>query len=230
MNNKNRILIVEDEDYIRKFIKINLERENFEVIEASSGEEALEKIRKINLDVAVLDVMLPGIDGFQVCKTLREKDDKTGIIMLTARGQDIDKINGLKSGADDYLVKPFNPLELILRIKAILRRMEKTKDISEIINYGIFKLDGYSKKIFKNNSEIEMTPTEYSIMELFINNPGKAFSRDDILNNVWGYDFVGDAKIVDVNIRRIRTKIEDDPAAPVYIETVWGVGYRFKKI
>ncbi|SKA92700.1 DNA-binding response regulator, OmpR family, contains REC and winged-helix (wHTH) domain [Caloramator quimbayensis] len=223
-----KILVVEDEATIRKFIKINLERENFKVTEAASGEEALDKIQEFDIDVAVLDVMLPKIDGFEVCRILRKKNPKIGIIILTARGQDIDKITGLECGADDYMVKPFNPIELILRIKAILRRMDEKFDEEEIITYGPFRIESYSKKVYKNDIEIEMTPTEYSIIKLFMQNPNKAFSRDEILNKVWGYDFIGDTKIVDVNIRRIRTKIEDNPAEPHYIETVWGIGYRFK--
>lgn len=229
MSDKYKVLVVEDEDSIRKFIKINLERENFQVIEATSGEEALERINDFNIDVLVLDVMLPKINGFEVCKNIREKYPKIGIIILTALGQDSDKITGLGCGADDYMIKPFNPIELVLRIKAVLRRLDK--DSSEnILSYGPFKIDNYSRKVFKNDKEIEMTPTEFLIIKLFINNIGKAFTRDEILNQVWGYDFMGDTKIVDVNIRRIRTKIEDDPAKPFYIETVWGVGYRWKKI
>ncbi len=225
----NKILLVEDEEHIRKFIKINLERDGFSVREADSGEKGLEIIRQENIDVVVLDIMLPGIDGFEVCKVLRKEFPRVGVIMLTAKSQDIDKIMGLEYGTDDYMVKPFNPLELVLRVKSLLRRMETiTVGQVDIIEDGPFKINKYSRRFYKNNKDVELTPTEYSIMKLFIENPGKAFTRDEILNTVWGYDFVGDPKIVDVNIRRLRSKIETSPSNPNYIETVWGVGYRWK--
>ena len=183
--------------------------------------------------MAILDVMLPGIDGFQVCSILRNEYPKIGIIMLTAKGQDMDKIMGLEYGADDYIVKPFNPLEVVLRVKAILRRMgtkdEKiNKDENKIIS-GPFIIDLYSQKLLKNEVEIDVTPKEYMLMKLFIENPNKAFTRDELLNLIWGYDFFGDSKIIDVNIRRLRAKIEDDSSSPKYIETVWGLGYRWKE-
>ncbi len=225
----NKILLVEDEEHIRKFIKVNLERENFIVREADSGEKGLEIIRGENIDVVVLDIMLPGIDGFEVCKILRKEFPRVGIIMLTAKSQDIDKIMGLEYGTDDYMVKPFNPMELVLRVKSLLRRMETpTECHTNIIEDGPFKIDKYSRRFHKNDKNIELTPTEYSIIKLFIENPGKAFTRDEILNAVWGYDFVGEPKIVDVNIRRLRSKIEADSGNPDYIETVWGVGYRWR--
>lgn len=230
MENRVKILIVEDEESIRKFVKINLEREGFLAIEAETGEKALEIANTNDIDVVILDIMLPGIDGYQVCKELRSKYSDIGIIMLTAKSQDIDKILGLEYGTDDYMVKPFNPLELILRIKSLLRRMglnsAKTKDI---ISHGPFKIDKYSRQFYKNDVRIELTPTEFSIIKYFMENPGKAFTRDEILNLIWGYDFVGGTKIVDVNIRRLRAKIEDDSKKPYYIETVWGVGYRLRK-
>jgi len=149
--------------------------------------------------------------------------------MLTAKSQDIDKIMGLEYGTDDYMVKPFNPIELVLRVKSLLRRMDSSKEENQNMIVDIpFRIDKYSRKFYKENKEIELTPTEYSIIKLFIENPGKAFNRDEILNLVWGYDFVGDSKIVDVNVRRLRSKIEDDPSDPYYIETVWGVGYRWR--
>jgi DNA-binding response OmpR family regulator len=225
----NSILIVEDEDSIRKFVKINLDRAGFIVKEASTGEEAIEIARKEKIDIVVLDIMLPGIDGYQVCKILRSEFPKLGIIMLTAKSQDIDKILGLEYGTDDYMTKPFNPMELILRIKSLARRMEKVEvDNQQILTYPPFKIDVYSRKFYKDDVEMELTPTEFSIAKLFLENPGKAFKRDEILNIVWGYDFVGDSKIVDVNIRRLRAKIEEDPSKPYYIETVWGIGYRWR--
>ncbi|MBZ2174502.1 response regulator transcription factor [Schnuerera sp. xch1] len=229
MDLKRKILIVEDEEPIRKLIKINLEREKFIVTEAETGEKALEIAQTGDIDVVILDIMLPGIDGFEVCKKLRNKFSTIGIIMLTAKSQDVDKIMGLEYGTDDYMVKPFNPMELILRIKSLLRRMDSAKeDNKDVIVDDPFKIDKYSRKFYKNNKHIELTPTEYSIMKLFIENPGKAFSRDEILNLIWGYDFIGDTKIVDVNIRRLRSKIETDSKNPYYIETVWGVGYRWR--
>ena len=223
-----KILLVEDEDSIRGFLKINLERNNFQVIEAGSGEEGLELASIEKPDLAILDVMLPGIDGFQVCNELRNRYKDMGIVMLTAKGQDIDRIMGLEYGADDYILKPFNPLEVVLRIKAILRRMDNNKqDKSNIIEQGRFTIDLYSQKLLKDGEEVDVTPKEYLIMKLFIEHPNKAFTRDELLNTVWGNNFFGDPKIIDVNIRRLRNKVEDDASNPKYIETVWGKGYRW---
>ncbi|MDY4078474.1 MAG: response regulator transcription factor [Clostridium sp.] len=228
-----KILLVEDEESIRGFIKINLIRNGFDVIEAGSGEEGISKALNEKPDMAILDVMLPGIDGFQVCSKLRNEYPKIGIIMLTAKGQDMDKIMGLEYGADDYIVKPFNPLEVVLRVKAILRRIEikddKINKDENKITSGPFVIDLYSQKLLKNGIEIDVTPKEYMLMKLFIENPNKAFTRDELLNLIWGYDFFGDSKIIDVNIRRLRAKIEDDSSSPKYIETVWGLGYRWKE-
>lgn len=223
------IIIVEDEEPIRKFIKINLDREGYIVHEASSGEEALIKVQEEHIDIAVLDVMLPGIDGFDVLKELRNKYPKMGIIMLTAKSQDTDKIMGLEYGSDDYMTKPFNPVELILRIKSLIRRLDFDKDNQNILELGPFKLDMTSREFYKNNEKIELTRTEFAIIDLFMSNPGKAFDRDKILDIIWGVDFSGDGKVVDVNIRRLRSKIEEDPSKPKYIETIWGVGYRWRE-
>lgn len=225
----DKVLLVEDEGSIRGFLKINFQRQGFEVVEADNGEDGLRLAYLEKPKFAILDVMLPGIDGFQVCQQLRKSFTNMGIIMLTAKGQDMDKIMGLEFGADDYLVKPFNPSELILRVKAISRRMEETEPINkDLIQSGPFKLDLYSQKLFKNSDQIDVTPKEYMLFRMFIENPGKAFSRDELLNLIWGYDFVGDPKIVDVNIRRLRAKIEDNSSSPKYIETVWGTGYRWR--
>ncbi|MFU7517634.1 response regulator transcription factor [Clostridium sp. HCS.1] len=222
----NKILLVEDEESIRGFLKINLQRSNFNVIEAETGERGIELAKKENPKIAILDVMLPGIDGFMVCNELRNNFPGMGIIMLTAKGQDMDKIMGLEYGADDYIVKPFNPLEVVLRVKALLRRLGE--EDREKLQLGPFIIDLYSQKLLKNNIEIDVTPKEYLLMKIFLENPNKAFSRDELLDLVWGKNYFGDAKIIDVNIRRLRAKIEDKPSEPNYIETVWGIGYRWK--
>lgn len=226
---KTKVLLVEDEESIRKFVKINLEREGYIIFEAGSGEEGIEVARRERPDIVVLDIMLPGIDGFEVCKTLRGEFPSLGIIMLTAKAEDYDKIMGLQYGTDDYLTKPFNPTELTLRIKSIERRLEpeEVKESNLIVDPP-FKIDSYSRKFYKDDAELELTPTEYQIIKIFMTNPGKAMTRDEILRLVWGDDFLGDSKIVDVNIRRLRSKIETNPAKPNYIETVWGTGYRWK--
>lgn len=224
-----KILICEDEISIRTFIKINLLRNSYMVIEAPNGEEAVMLAKTEKPDIALLDVMLPGIDGFQVLRELREMYPKMGIIMLTAKTQDKDKITGLAGGADDYLAKPFNPTELILRIQALSRRLKQDESNDDIVRSFVFELDKYGQTIKKNGKVLVLTPKEFMLMKIFIENPGKAFSRDDLLNLVWGYDFNGDPKIVDVNIRRVRAKIEDDSSNPNYIETIWGTGYKWKK-
>ena len=222
-----KILVVEDETAIRRFIKINLERQGLDVVDVESGEEALDAFLDFHPDIALLDVMLPGISGLDVAKRIRELDNNVGIIMLTAKSQDVDKILGLESGADDYMTKPFNPTELILRIKSLARRVE-TKDVPDTLEDDVFKLDQNTRQFFKNGVYVELTPTEFAIMDLFMRNPHKAFSRDELLDLIWGRDFVGDSKIIDVNIRRIRSKIEDDASEPEYINTVWGLGYRYR--
>lgn len=222
-----KILIIEDEESIRGFLKINLKRNGYEVIEADNGELGVKLALKEKPAIIILDIMLPGIDGFKVCKIIRNEDEKVGIIMLTAKSQDLDKIMGLEYGADDYIIKPFNPMELLLRIKALLRRISDYEEKKGIIQ-GKFKLDIYAKRIFKNNKEIDLTPKEYSIIKLFIENPNKAFSRDELMDLVWGEDYIGDPKIVDVNIRRLRSKIECSLLNEKFIETIWGFGYRWR--
>lgn len=226
-----KVLLIEDEVSIRKFVKINLEREGLEVFEASSGEEGLEVAKAEKPEIVLLDIMLPGIDGFEVCDRLRKLFPNLGIIMLTAKAEDYDKIMGLQSGTDDYLTKPFNPTELTLRIKSLERRLVKNVESergNRYIESGFFRIDAYGHKFYKKQEEIELTPTEHEIVKLFMMNANRALSRDEILNVVWGEEFLGDSKIVDVNIRRLRSKIEEDAAHPKYIETVWGVGYRWK--
>jgi two-component system, OmpR family, alkaline phosphatase synthesis response regulator PhoP len=227
----NKILIVEDEESIRGFLKINFKKHDFIVIEASSGEEGLIKAKDENPDVVLLDVMLPGINGFQVCEILRKEFVNIGIIMLTARGQDIDKIKGLENGADDYVLKPFNTIELILRTNSLLRRID-SKNVTtgeDTFNSGVFRFDIYSQRVYKEDKEILLTPKEYQLLKLFLEHQNKAFTRDELLDKIWGYDFLGDTKIVDVNIRRLRSKIEDKKSPAMYIETVWGTGYRWRK-
>lgn len=231
MNNK--ILILDNEDPIRQFMKINLDYQGYQTIEASSGEEALRLVDEEQPAVAILDIMLPGISGLEVCEKIRDKYPMTGIIMVSAKSQDIDKILGLEKGADDYIIKPFNPQELILRVKSLMRRVNLNpvstgnEDVKSLKD-GPFTLDIYSKTFYKDDIEIDVTPTEFTILEYFIKNKGKAMTRDEIMKETWGDNYSNDTKIVDVNIRRIRAKIEENPAKPEYIETVWGTGYRWK--
>lgn len=226
---KIRVMIVEDESSIRRFIAINLNRSGFDVLEVESGEKALEFFNIFIPAVVILDVMLPGMDGFEVCQRLRDIMPAVIIIMLTARSQDMDKIMGLEIGADDYMVKPFNPLELIARIRANLRKADNAKSMTDpCLLYMDLKLDTAAQRFYKGKAEIELTPTEFTIMKALMMYPDKAFSRDELLNTVWGKNYFGDMKTVDVHIRRIREKIEDDPSSPQFIETVWGVGYRLR--
>ena len=222
-----KILIVEDEESIRGFLKINLKRNGYEVIEVDNGEDGIKIAINEKPAIVILDVMLPGIDGFNVCKRIREEEKNIGIIMLTAKSQDIDKITGLEYGADDYIVKPFNPMELLLRIKAILRRIGDEEE-KRTIEQGRFKIDTYAKKVFKSDKEIDLTPKEYSIIKLFLENPETAFSRDELMDLIWGENYIADPKIVDVNIRRLRSKIESSSSKQGYIETIWGFGYRWR--
>ena len=224
-----KVLILEDEVSIRSFVVINLKRAGYEVVEAGTGEEALELL-KTNPDVgvAILDIMLPGIDGFEVCRSIRATDKKIGIIMLTARSQEMDKITGLMTGADDYMTKPFSPAELTARIDALYRRIDNDASSNQIeLKHGPFILNTRNRTLDKDSRLIKLTQVEYAIMKLFMQNPGRALSREDILAAVWGRDYDGELKIVDVNIRRLRIKIEDDTANPTYITTVWGFGYKW---
>ena len=221
-----KVLVLEDEPNIRSFVVINLKRAGYETIEAGDGEEALEQIRK-NPDtkVVLLDIMLPGeIDGFEVCRRIRAGNPQIGIIMLTARTQEMDKVTGLMTGADDYVTKPFSPAELTARVDALYRRAggETLRDKDEI-SQPPFLLNTRNRTLEKNGQRIKLTQVEYSIVKLFMDNPGKALSREEILEAVWGKDYIGELKIVDVNIRRLRIKLEDDPQNPTYVTTVWGV-------
>jgi DNA-binding response OmpR family regulator len=224
-----KVLVLEDELNIRSFIVINLKRAGYDVIEAEKGEEALRQLQlNPDIKVAILDIMLPDIDGFEVCRRIRANDSKIGIIMLTARTQEMDKITGLMTGADYYVTKPFSPAELTARVDALYRRVGgDEEDDSGEIRRGPFVLNTRNRTLEKNGKRIKLTQVEYTIMKMFMDNPGKALSREDILNTVWGRDYFSELKIVDVNIRRLRLKIEDDTANPIYITTVWGYGYKW---
>ncbi|MBQ8606283.1 MAG: response regulator transcription factor [Clostridia bacterium] len=229
-----KILVLEDEKSIRDFVVLNLSRAGYDIIEAETGEQALSLFdSNPDIDIALLDVMLPGIDGFEVCKTIRASNQKVGIIMLTAKVQENDKVTGLMNGADDYVAKPFSPLELIVRVDSLYRRVMMLKGVAaekpaDEIVYGPFKLNTKSRKLTKDDSKIELTQVEYQLIKLFMENSGDAFSREEIFKSIWGDSFAGDKhKIVDVNIRRLRIKIEDNASAPTYIQTVWGYGYRW---
>ena len=223
-----KVLIVEDEYAIRKFISINLKRNSFEVVEAASAEEALLLMESGMPDVAVLDIMLPGMNGYELCEKIREMDTRTAVIMLTAKGEDMDKVLGFEIGADDYIVKPFSPIELIARIKAILRRINAKNLDHEVLTTEDLKLDLTAQILYKNDKMMALTPQEFSLLKYFLNNPNIALSRDDILNHAWGEDYLGELKTVDVHVSRLRDKIENNPSIPKYILTVWGYGYRFQ--
>ncbi|MBR5233390.1 MAG: response regulator transcription factor [Clostridia bacterium] len=231
-----RVLIAEDEAVIRDFIVINLKRNGYEVVEAENGRVAIEKYDECNgdFDIALLDIMMPEVDGLEVCKYLRQKSSTIGIMMLTAKSQEMDKVTGLLVGADDYVIKPFSPSELMARIDAIYRRVslnkdveEKNKKTSDIMVSGEFTLNMRTRSLLKNDVPVELTQVEFQIMEYFMSNPGVSLSRLDILRYVWGDDYYGDEKVVDVNMRRLRLKVEDDSSNPEHIATVWGLGYKW---
>lgn len=224
-----KVLVLEDESSIRGFIVINLQRAGYEVIEAETGEEALEKLRE-NPDtrVCLLDIMLPGIDGFEVCRRIRMTNPQIGVIMLSARAQEMDKVTGLMTGADDYVTKPFSPVELTARVDALLRRSgEAAPSRSAEMLQPPFLLNTGNRTLDKDGRRIKLTQLEYSIVKLFMENRGKALSREEILDAIWGKGYFGELKIVDVNVRRLRLKIEDDAQEPKYIATVWGYGYKW---
>jgi two-component system, OmpR family, response regulator VicR len=229
MNVGKKVLVVDDEKLIVKGIRFSLEQDGMEVDCAYDGEEALEAAKKKEYDVILLDVMLPKITGFEVCQQIREFSTMP-IIMLTAKGDDMDKILGLEYGADDYITKPFNILEVKARIKAIMRRSaKKAADTqAKVIKFEDLKIDCESRRVYVSNKEVNLTAKEFDLLELLIFNPNKVYSRENLLNIVWGYDYPGDVRTVDVHIRRLREKIEDNPSEPKYIHTKWGVGYFFQ--
>ncbi|MBQ3031856.1 MAG: response regulator transcription factor [Anaerotignum sp.] len=225
-----QILVVDDEKLIVKGIKFSLEQDGMEVTPAYDGEEALQYIKEKNFDLVVLDVMLPKMDGLQVCRETREFS-QVPIIMVTAKGEDMDKIMGLEYGADDYITKPFNILELKARIKAILRRSVKKAsaetEVKNALKARDLELAYDSRRVFVNGREVNLTAKEFDLLELLMENPGKVYSRDKLLDTIWGFDYPGDARTVDVHVRRLREKIEENPSEPKYIFTKWGVGYYF---
>ena len=230
-NMATKVLVVDDEKLIVKGIRFSLEQEGMEVDSAYDGKEALEKAKEKEYDVILLDVMLPELNGFEVCQQIREFSD-VPIIMLTAKGDDMDKILGLDYGADDYMTKPFNILEVKARIKAIVRRNNRNKPKPEVktgvIEKGDLKIDTESRRVFINGVEKNLTAKEFDVLELLITNPNKVYSREKLLNIVWGYEYLGDVRTVDVHVRRLREKIEKNPKDPKYVQTKWGVGYYYQ--
>lgn len=234
-----KILVAEDEAAIREFIVINLKRNGYEVVDTENGKKALEAYYAEggDFDIVLLDIMMPGIDGLEVCKQIRQDNTNIGIIMLTAKTQEIDKITGLIMGADDYVTKPFSPSELMARVDALYRRVGVHKgellsipDPSEyMLNSGDFVLNLRSRTLTRRGEPIELTQVEFQIMEYFLLHPGQPLDRNDILDHVWGNKYVGEEKVVDVNVRRLRMKIEDDPSTPRHLTTVWGMGYKWIK-
>ena len=224
-----KVLIVDDEKLIVKGIKFSLEQDGYETDCAYDGEEALEMAKAKDYDIILLDLMLPKVDGYEVCQRIREFS-KTPIIMLTAKGDDMDKILGLEYGADDYMTKPFNILEVKARIKAVMRRSRKEETVKpkgETLSAGGLTLDLENRRTFKGNEEIPLTSKEFEIIRILMENPGKVYKRDDLLKAVWGDDFPGDERTVDVHVRRLREKIESDAGNPTYVHTRWGIGYYF---
>lgn len=229
-----RVLVVEDEASIREMVALNLKMAGWEVLEAPSAERALELMHKSEpCDAALLDIMLPGMDGLSLCETIRRDDNDIGIIIVSAKGQESDKIRGLSIGADDYITKPFSVSELVARLEALTRRIKrgasstKAAEEPEQLVSGPFVLDEKSRVLYKAGKPIDLTQVEFQIMELFFRHPATALVREKILEGVWGETYFGDVKIVDVNIRRLRMKIEDEPSNPQHILTVWGYGYRW---
>ncbi|MBO5936562.1 MAG: response regulator transcription factor [Clostridia bacterium] len=228
------VLVAEDENSIREFITINLRLAGYEIIEACDGRQAIEKYdaNRNSIDIAVLDIMMPGCDGIEVCRHIREKNMNVGIIFLTAKAQEHDKVSGLISGADDYITKPFSTTELIARVEALYRRVDYSRNLLSItprdsLILGEFELDLKKHVLFKRGKEIELTHIEYQILECFFNKPEESIERGVFVEKVWGDKYYGDDKVVDVNIRRLRLKIEDDPSNPTHLITVWGQGYRW---
>ncbi|MBI2251462.1 MAG: response regulator transcription factor [Armatimonadetes bacterium] len=224
---KEKILVVDDEKNIVELVKFNLEKEGYEVICAYDGFEALNLVKKEKPDLVILDIMLPGQGGLEVCRTIR-KDTKIPIIMATAKGEEIDKILGLELGADDYLTKPFSPRELIARVKAILRRTSTKVEEKDELNFDDLNINVLKHMVNLKGKEVELKPKEFELLKILATNAGKVYTRDFLLEQLWGYDYLGDTRTVDVHMRRLRQKIEADPANPKYLKTIHGIGYKFQ--
>ncbi len=224
-----KVLVVDDEKLIVKGLRFSLEQDDMEVDVAYDGEEALELAKNNKYDIILLDIMLPLINGMDVCQQIREFSD-VPIIMLTAKGEDMDKILGLEYGADDYITKPFNVLEVKARMKAIMRRTKRSHEEEQqrIIQTGGLQLDADSRRVYIDGKEVNLTAKEFDVLKLLVFNPNKVYSRENLLNIVWGYEYPGDVRTVDVHIRRLREKIESSPSEPKYVHTKWGVGYYFQ--
>lgn len=232
MSSQKKILVVDDEESILKLITYNLQKAGYETVSANDGEMAVEIAKKERLALIILDLMLPGMDGLEVCKSLRQEKSKVPIIMLTAKDDEFDKVLGLELGADDYMTKPFSPRELMARVKAILRRIEEKEestdndDTQAAITIGELTINTDSYEVTKQGELIELTPKEFELLKVLVTNKGRVISRDHLLNAVWNYDFVGDTRIVDVHVSHLREKIESDPKNPRYIKTIRGIGYK----
>jgi DNA-binding response OmpR family regulator len=226
-----KILVVEDEVPIRKLIVFNLQRSNYEVIEAGDGKEAIQLVHDQSPALVLLDLMLPDMDGFEICTKLRESHPELPIVIVSARGQDMEKIMGLELGADDYIVKPFNPLELVARIRTVLRRTNQTspKTPVNVIITGPFVLETKTHRLYKSGQLVKLTAREYQLVKLFFDRFNEPITRDELLDEIWGINYFGDPKTVDVHIRRLREKIEEDPSHPIHLKTIWGFGYCFQE-
>lgn len=227
---ETKILVVEDEIPIRKLIVFNLQRSNYQVLEAGDGKEAIKLVHDQSPALVLLDLMLPDMDGFEICTKLREDHPELPIVILSARGQDMEKIMGLELGADDYIVKPFNPLELVARIRSVLRRtnLSAPKPPENIIRNGPFVLETKTQRFYKSGQPVKLTAREYQLVKLFFDRFNEPITRDELLDEIWGVNYFGDPKTVDVHIRRLREKIEDDPSHPIHLKTIWGFGYCFQ--
>ncbi|HZT95303.1 MAG TPA: response regulator transcription factor [Chloroflexota bacterium] len=228
--NKSRILVVDDEAGITRLIQMYLDREGYQTTVAATGADALHAVRHNPPSLVILDIMLPDIDGWEVCREIRRMSD-VPIIMLTAREGDEDKIVGLELGADDYVTKPFVPRELVARVKAILRRIDRPTDLKqeeEVLDFGDLRIEPARREVWLNGEPVHLRAKEYDLLTEMARKPGIVFSREQLLQNVWGYDFFGDSGTIDVHVRRLRAKLNDDSTNPRFVETVWGVGYRFK--
>lgn len=224
-----RILVVDDEPHIRELVRLYLSKEGFEVLEATDGLEALDLVTSSEPSLIILDIMLPKIDGWEVLRAVRQKLS-VPVIMLSAKGEEVDRVLGLELGADDYITKPFSPRELVARVKAVLRRTVKTEPEPEVLDFGHFTIDRSARELRVQGQIVPCPVKEFDLLWLLATNPNRTFTREQLLQKVWGYDFFGEARTVDVHVRRIREKIEPNPEEPIYVLTVWGVGYKFAEV